>query len=193
MFGNLFKQGLALQRPIFQIDGLERRPNTGFRELGSQKGVFHFVLARLLENGVVGVEASANSQPFIAGSRLYPRAAEWSLGEYLSIDDAVERASACHRQIPGGDLLVKLVDEMQEELFKSLLHCAGEILVTPRDFAVRLTGLAENFDHPVAVVTLDFHRSIRGKLHSAVAAQRHEVVQVQLESISGGGDDVAHL
>src|SRR5438034_10606232 len=150
MLGNLVKQGLALQRPIFQIDGLERRPNAGFRKLRSQKGVFHFVLARLLENGVVGIEGSANGQPFITGSRLYPRSAEWGLGEYLSIDDAVERASACHRQIPGGDLLVKLVDEMQEDLFKSLLHCAGEILVAARDFAVRLARLAENFDHPVA-------------------------------------------
>src|SRR6266850_2031800 len=115
---------------------------------------------------MVGVKGGADGQPLIAGGRLNPRSAEWSLGEYLSIDDAVERASACHRQIPGRYLLVELVDEMQEDLFKSLLHCVGEILVALGDFAVRLARLAEHFDHPVAVVTLDLHRSIRGELHS---------------------------
>ncbi len=61
--------------------------------------MLQFVTARLLEDGVIGVQRGADGQAFIASGGLNVRASKWCLIEDLAVPYAVERASTRHGEI----------------------------------------------------------------------------------------------
>ena len=99
--------------------------------------------ARLLEHGMVGMQRGPDCQSFVSSGWLNIGPTERRDIEKLAIGYAVERASASHRQIFARDTAVKLIQQMEEDLFEPLLQREGKVHVALRNLAVRTAGFAE--------------------------------------------------
>src|SRR5208282_607826 len=182
LLGNRVEQRFALQFNVAQTEFFQIGFDASVRKLRTEIGVLHYKTARLIENSVVSVESRANSQSFIAGSRLDPGTAKRGSREQLSIGNAVEGASACQGQILQRYTLVKLVEQMEEHIFEAALHGVGKVHLALSDLGVRWTWMAKSLDHTIGKVVRQSNRTVRQNLHSLIAAQRFEETVVKIEA-----------
>src|SRR5579862_2464422 len=131
--------------------------------------MFQIMTAWLLEHGMICVQRSPNSKPFVARGGLNVCSPERGGIEQLAIGDAVEGTSASHCQIVELNSGVKTVQEMKEYLFKSVLYGKSQVHVTLNYLAVRLAGFAEQLLHAIREVTRQLHGAVGQDLHSLIA------------------------
>src|SRR5467141_2388371 len=128
------------------------------------------------------VQGRANRQTFIARCRLDIGAAKWRAIEQLAVRNAVESASARHRQIVTRGSLVQPVQKVEEYFLEPVLHCECEIHVALRNLRVRTAWLSEEFLEAIGEMTSQADRAIGQNLHALIAAQRLEVGEIKLEA-----------
>ena len=131
---------------------------------------------------MIGVQSSADRQPFIARRGLNPGLPKRCFGEEFSVGDAVQRAAASHGQVWQRHPLVQLLQQVKEDFLEAVLHGKGEVHVALRNFGMRLARLAEQLLHAIGEMPRQSYRSIGLDLHALIASQGHEIIEVQCES-----------
>src|SRR5579862_721854 len=115
--------------------------------------MLHVILPWLTQNGVIRVQRRSDCQSLITRSRLNPRVAEWRAVKKLAVRNAVESASTRHSKFFHRHTFMQLIQQMEESIFKALLHGTRQIHLASRDFAVWLPRRTEVFHHLVRKVT----------------------------------------
>src|SRR5437763_9108563 len=80
---------------------------------------------------------------------------------------------------------------MKKNFFKAVLHGKGNIHVALGEFSMGLARLTEQFLHATGEVPSQVNRTVGHYLHSLVAADGHEVVEIQMEVAVAKLDDLA--
>src|SRR5205823_8774758 len=80
---------------------------------------------------------------------------------------------------------------MKKNFFKAVLHGKGNIHVALGEFRIWLARLAEQFLHATGEVPSQVNRTVGHYLHALVAAEGHEVVEIQMEVTVTKLDDLA--
>src|SRR5579864_5186207 len=140
-----------------------------------------FVPARLLEYGMIRVQRGADGKPLIACCWLEVRPAKRRAVKQFAVGHAVERASSRKREILARNLLMQMIQQVEEYLFKSVLQRKGQIHVSLRNFGVRLARFAEQPFHLLGEMPCQANRTIRQNLHALIAAKRFEVTEIKLQ------------
>ena len=135
------------------------------------------------------MQSRTDRQAFVSRRRLDPGPPKRGLIEELPVGHAVQGAASRHDQVFLRHPLVQLLQEMKENFLEAMLHGVGQVHVALRDFGIRLTRLAEQVHHALGKMPRQSNRSVRLDLHSLIASQGHEVVQVKAESGIAQFDD----
>ena len=138
------------------------------------------------------MQSRANGQALISGRGLNPGPPKWSLLKKFSIGDTVQRAAPGHDQIFGRHPLVQLLQQMKENFFETMLHGVSEIHVTLCNFCVWVARRAKVLHHAVGKMSRELDRSVVLNLHALIAAQRHEVIQVEAKGRIVELNNLAH-
>src|SRR3974390_1731671 len=144
--------------------------------------MLQFVAAGLLQHGVISMKGRTDCKAFVSGGRLNIGAAKGRGFEKLSVRNTVQCASTGHREIFHWDAVVELIQQVEEDLFKTVLHSKSQIHVTLGNLGVRPPWLAKLFLHPIREMARQADSPIRKNLHSLIAAERLEIAEVELEA-----------
>src|SRR5262252_8143935 len=107
------------------------------------------------------MQGRTDGQTFVASSRLNIGLPKWCLLKQLAVGNTVQGAPACHRQFIHGYALVKSIQQMKEDFFKSVLQRISQVHIALRNFSVWLTRLSELLFHSIGEVTSQPYRSVR--------------------------------
>src|SRR5581483_10822821 len=142
---------------------------------------------------MVGVKSCANGQTFVSGGGLDVGAAEWRSAEQLSVGNAVQSTTAGHGEIFIGHPLMELVQKVEEDLLKRMLHRIGKVHIALRNLRVGLARWSKQLLHLPGKMWSELYGSIGKDLHSLGAAQRFEILQVEMEVAVPEADDISHF
>src|SRR5438874_12185407 len=96
---------------------------------------------------MIGVKSRANRQPFVSSGGLNVGSAEWSPVEKFSVGHAVQGAATCHGQILHRDTLMKIIEQMEKNFFKDVLHSECKVHIALRNLGMRRARRSEQLLH----------------------------------------------